>query len=485
MRKIEHNMTIDVLQSPKVTIESENLGYRIKGGEGSKVTINAEIEFEPRRRDEEISAEDIFTMEKNEDENHVVITIDDPEVRQIKAKILVTVPSETILEAISENGGIHIDEVKLVSGKVESENGSLTLSDVGGDIELETENGSVRCAKVKGALAIETDNGSCKLVECEGARIGVATDNGSITCIRMNFPEIEMQTDNGKIFYEFTPLEAGKATFKTDNGKIQTVIPEGVDYDIHAITDNGRFFVGLGGEYLIKNTHNGKEFQKTRGSGKVKIDIETDNGSIVMSNKLLNEKSMGHDSIAEGVQTGMRHALKVVAKVIGTIGGELENVDFGISPEDQQKVMSKIQKVGEKLQKASEKIQEKTELDQEKLTGLDNLGEELSNLGTELKIKLSDLGRNTSETVRKELHNLHDSPEFNTFVRRVKREVHDLQESPEWKTIIRRVKREKVREVHEEKQEDQHQSRVQILQMLQEGKLSVEEAERLLKAIEN
>ncbi len=463
MQKIEHNMTIDVQESPRLTIESENLGYRIKGGDDDKVTIEATIEYEPRHRDQEITIEDIITVENVD--NHVHVTIDDPEVRQMKSKILISIPRESALEADSENGSIHIDQVRIASGRVESENGSLHIDDVEGPMELGTENGAVKCQKIRGDLTIETENGSCKVTGCVGGKFRTHTENGSVIGVRMDFDDIDIKTENGKIFYEYLPRETGKASFVTENGKIQMMIPDGVEYDIHAVTDNGRFFIGLDGEYLIKNTNHGKELQKTLGSGKVKIEAVTQNGSILMSNKLLKEKGTAHDHIAEGVQTGMRHALKVVSKVIGSLGGELENVDFGISEEDQQKVMSKIQKVGEKLQKASVRIQKKAEFDQDKLNGLDNLGEELNNLGAELKVKLSGLGKNISESVQKEFS--------------------DLQESPEWKTIVKRVKRHKVSETREENKEDQHQSRVQILQMLQEGKLSVEEAERLLKAIEN
>ncbi len=467
MQKIEHKQTIEVKESPSVVIESGNVGYRVKGGESGQVLIEADIEFEPRRRDTEITIEDIISVETDDEAGQVEIKIDDPEVRQMRSRIVISVPENSTLEARADNGSIHVINATL-KGRLESDNGSLILEDVIGDMQMITDNGSVKCAKVRGDISIESDNGTLKLAECEGGRFEAITDNGSIAGVRMNFNDINLRTDNGKIFYEFKPLEVGKASFVTDNGKIQMVIPDGVDYDIHATTDNGRFFIGLDGEYLIKNTPHGKEFQKTLGSGKVKIEAETQNGSIVMSNKMVQDARPGHDTISEGVHTGLKHALKVVSKVIGTIGGELGNVNIDLSPEDQEKVAQKVKKVSEKLQKASEKMQHKMEIDQEKLNGLDNLGEELDNLGAELKIKLSKMGKNISESVQKDLN--------------------DLQESPEWKTIVKRVKRVKGDE-HEEhkehKKEDQHQSRLQILQMLQEGKLSVDEAERLLKALDD
>ncbi len=472
MQKLEHKQNISVKAEPTINIESENLGVKITQSDEQEVVLKAELEFIPRHTDTEITIEDFITMKYDCESNEVSVEIEHPEVRKLTGKIELSIPASSKLNVEMENGSVHLREL-IVTGTVETENGSIRFDKIDGDIKLMTENGQIVGEKLKGNLEIETENGSCKIGECEGGTIKMVTENGSISAARMLYGSATVETENGKIFYDFIPVESGEFDFKSENGKIQLIIPEEIEYDIRASTCNGRFYVGVEGDYRINNTDFGKEINKVKGSGKVKIDAETNNGSIILMNQYQKQDEWQKINWSHHVNKNMKNALGVVSKVIGRIGSELENVDINISPEDQQKVIQKIHIVGEKINQAAENIQRKAQISSEKLEGLDELGADLEKLGAELKIKLSGLGKDISESVQKEFS--------------------DLQDSPEWQTIVKRVKRVKRHEHHahhdhqrrhEHKVEDVQQSRLQILQMLQEGKLSVEEAEKLLKAID-
>jgi len=105
-----------------------------------------------------------------------------------------------------------------LSVRVRSE-GRLTISDVDGDVDAATDNGSVRATRIGGDVVLSSDNGSVVATDLRGASAQADSDNG-----RVELGFVQPPRD---------------VTATSDNGSVEVVVPEGVDYQVDASTDNG------------------------------------------------------------------------------------------------------------------------------------------------------------------------------------------------------------------------------------------------------
>ena len=103
--------------------------------------------------------------------------------------------------------------------RARSSNGSVTIDDVVGDIEVATTNAKVCCAATRGRLVARSSNGKIELDEHRGS-VDASTSNG---LIRVSMEEV------------------GKAGVQlaTSNGRILLELPEEVDADVDIRVDNG------------------------------------------------------------------------------------------------------------------------------------------------------------------------------------------------------------------------------------------------------
>ena len=142
--------------------------------------------------------------------------------------------------------------------RARSSNGSVTIDDVVGDIEIATTNAKVCCAVTSGRLLARSSNGKIELDQHCGS-VDASTSNGLI-CVSMD--------------------EIGKAGVQlaTSNGRIQLELPDDIDADVDIRVDNG---VIRNDRTLCKATRaiNG-QVRGQLGAGGPLIKLRTSNGSI-------------------------------------------------------------------------------------------------------------------------------------------------------------------------------------------------------------
>lgn len=126
-------------------------------------------------------------------------------------------------------------------------------------------------------ISMKTDNGSITAEKILGKTIEASSDNGRITLTEMASTTLDLETDNGRI--EVSKVQTDNLSAKTDNGRIEL---RHVDAEkVFTETDNGRILLEYVNGIIVGKTDNGRISLLTTSLDRM-IDLETDNGSIVI-----------------------------------------------------------------------------------------------------------------------------------------------------------------------------------------------------------
>ncbi|MCZ8523470.1 MULTISPECIES: DUF4097 family beta strand repeat-containing protein [Paenibacillus] len=207
--------------------------------------------------------------------------------------LTLTVPAQHALnyELNLENGSIEAGQLLLKEWmRGETTNGSVTLSELKGELQLRTTNGRIQAEKTVGALTLESTNGRIDIKAHEGNAV-LRTTNGKLSADTVQ-GELEAETTNGTI--EANGVRQGVKA-RTTNGTIQIATAEvGGDWNIQ--TSNGKIGLKLPsqGDYRIEGvgklgkvesalplTVRDKTVSGTIGSGKYLLRAQT-NGSLTL-----------------------------------------------------------------------------------------------------------------------------------------------------------------------------------------------------------
>jgi DUF4097 and DUF4098 domain-containing protein YvlB len=140
--------------------------------------------------------------------------------RSASARLIVTVPRNTNLQARSGDGSIRVERVN-------------------GRIELRTGDGSIRAMDVVGDLVINTGDGSIAVSGAEGS-LDVDTGDGGVNVAgRLN--RVRLHTGDGSIVYRAEPESrmAADWTISTGDGGVTVYLPEGFSAVVDAYTGDG------------------------------------------------------------------------------------------------------------------------------------------------------------------------------------------------------------------------------------------------------
>ena len=177
--------------------------------------------------------------------------------RHAVAHIEVCVPRDTQVDLGSTNGKICLEGLDR-SIRARSNNGSVSISEVNGDIDVTTANAKVTCSCTHGHLRARSSNGK---IEVDGHR-------GSI----------DASTSNGVIRASLDELGETGISLTTTNGRIVLDLPEKPDADVDIKVENGHIRNDLDLENQ-KRDLNGR-VQGRIGEGGTPIRLRTSNGTV-------------------------------------------------------------------------------------------------------------------------------------------------------------------------------------------------------------
>ena len=143
---------------------------------------------------------------------------------------------------------------------VRAENGTISLRDVNGAVELQAFNGAIRAVDVEGVYDITASNGQIRVDDGRGT-FNIRTYNGGISFQG----ELAHGTDN---------------RFKTSNGNITTLLEGGpVSLSVDAETSNGDIVMGSALSVASVDRHKNR-LAAVIGDGDTDLTLTTSNGSI-------------------------------------------------------------------------------------------------------------------------------------------------------------------------------------------------------------
>jgi len=159
--------------------------------------------------------------------------------KSVSVSLDINVPNQTNLELLTQNGSVGITDI---TGQVNAatHNGKVTAEKVSGSAILNTYNGSIICTEISGDTQLRTHNGSVKVF--------YSKDSPSVC-------SISLTTYNGGIYFSAPPDLSAQVNASTHNGSINTDLPIQVSGKVSKSKLTGTIGTGQGKLHL--ETYNG------------------------------------------------------------------------------------------------------------------------------------------------------------------------------------------------------------------------------------
>jgi hypothetical protein len=431
---------IEVKPNVKVICKSEFIGLKVLLSDNeNELSLETDYNFPSMQEEDEVKAENLYNFNYDEESNIVEINFSinfgnpGKKPRNMNSKNVLYIPDNSILETDFHHGGISLDGLSL-KAKLNSEHGSQKICNCSGDFELHTVNGSIKIVEAHGKFDLSSKNGSVKVDGLKGELI-VNGCNGSVRVLRSSANKSQITNKNGSLYYEFTAIPEGNFEFSNKNGSIKLVLDESLEYDLKAENILGSLKVGFENNGVITQDGDKKQLTMVKNSGKVKINATNKNGSIKIMSDPLEFEDNGSNTFdfdfnfdaGSIIEKGVKAASKAIDAISKKMSDEKTH-------ETLENVKVKIEKLAESENRAE-------------------IVEQISKVGRELGETFSNLGSEIAKNLKFEM---------------------------------KKQKAENFEEVKPEEpvKDDVSDSRMKILKMLEDGKISVDDAEKLLKAID-
>lgn len=449
----------------KITIENNLAPLTVEASPHGQVELICELDLvEPF---EEFEWEDCVSTSCKDGELQIVLDeVDGMERRFLGANrsfVKILVPGNSSVDVEMENLPVTFQGISntLV---VSSENAPIRIQDCDGDKKLSNENGPISIRNCTGNLEIELENGPLAAEQVSGTALNIQSENGPLKVREACFEQVDIESENGVIVYETLFVENASINIKTENGMIHFVLPEDMQYEIRAETETGKIKSRLS-QAIVED---GDQCVILQGDGSTKITISTENGMI---------------KIGEGEKVNMEFLKAKLDQL-------KEGISNATSQEDMEKVQQLFANVSEYVSTRIANIKEALvkEKIQEQLEKLQGLIEEFDYKGAKDKTiaSVEEFGTKVSEELRKNMEKLgtkiHESIHVGGSKHNFKFDglgeyINKVINSSLIKPYLGGEMKAK------EKEDVSDRSRLKILEMLEAGKISAEEAEKLLKAI--
>lgn len=450
---LEKKWVFDPLHT--VVIENHLAKLLFQADEGQEVNMEGIINFSHSQ--DTFQTEDYIQSEYQDGILKIILQdIDSDEVKD--AVFTVTIPEGVYLKVKTDNYPISLNNLKNKL-KVLNENSPIYLQNCQGDMHLENENGLIRLSDCEGNIDAKLENGPLSASKISGQTLHLENENGPIKVRMASFTEVELYSENGPIFYETIPVENGNFQFKTENGSINLVLPNNFDFTLEATTQWGRVKTS----FDLPITFNDNIYTMINGEGTSQIKAISDNGTI----KINAENRLNLDFVMNKLEQ-----IKIALQKVN-------------SEAEKQKVVEMVNKITTYINRLADSIKE--EKVKEKITSatskLKDLVVNFDFRETNDKVikSVEDIGSQIQDAFKEGIKNIKESVDdlkkhrFHT--ESVAAYVKKILDSPQIKPYLGGEHKKK------EKENIADRSRIKILEMLEAGKITAEEAERLLKAI--
>jgi len=161
--------------------------------------------------------------------------------------------------------------------RIDVGSGSVRASQIEGDLSVDTGSGSVEVSRVRGgSLSIDTGSGDVTGSDLETAELSVDTGSGSIRLTGVVSPELSLETGSGGVTAELR-RDITSLRVETGSGDIAIRAPASLGAEVEIETSSG----DIETDFPLQITQHARDHMVgTIGDGKGTIAIETGSGGI-------------------------------------------------------------------------------------------------------------------------------------------------------------------------------------------------------------
>jgi len=469
--KIQKNIAIPDIS--KVKISNELMGTNLIQSEDDEVHISAELYLRISDDAEEITAEDFISEKTDMRSNSLTITIseldldeDDYDISH-RSEITISIPAELQVSAETDNHYIAASGMK--NGfEITNENGPVKLEDCTGDIKITNENGPVKLYKLNGNLSIEEENGAISTDNLSGTKLEIKSENGAIKMRECQFEDVSIINENGMVYYESQLVESGSINIENENGHINLALSPLQGFSLEASAELGQ----------IKNSFMGEKsmafdnYKLEVGDSALKINLKTENGMIkltssdMISGEFLKKKmDMIKELLKDNSELGLTEAHKIIGQLMSSLNNMKDKVNEEAIKEKIEQALAHLKTWKAKINDPEMKIIVKD--------SIDSVSQEISHTVQE-----------AMKIAQEAIHAAHEKygedlkPHFEKHFGKGKEFFKHFKgfQMPPMPPFPPSEPKHRAHAMQEA-------ARIKILEMLEAGKITSEEAEKLLKAI--
>lgn len=395
-------------------------------------------------------------------------TIDDTaEISFRKFSLEIGIPRQVDMKVINENLPLAIVDIE-ANLNLENENGPIVIKGFTGDMTVSSENGPLKVHNCKGNMSYNLENGPFSAAMITGERIAVESENGPIRIREAQFEKVDVTNENGVTYYETLPIEQGEFNFENENGVVNLNLPVNFDFVMDVETEYGSIKCKIDAE--IEQDEN--KYTIRNGEGKTRISVKTENGSIrINSDGNINLDFIKNklDQLKEDINNSKSFDDKEdIQKLMSSI---IDYLNKNLNYINEEKVKESVKHAIDKLKQIVEEFD--VEETKNKVT------EAVEEISSKLYQDLNGIARQVKETIEREFPHEKFKMQFHEHMGN----VFDKESFKKMFEPLKKMKHFHFDLNEKEKEQVSERSRIKILEMLEAGKITSEEAERLLKAI--
>lgn len=472
MKTIKLVHKIDLEGIKKVKISNELMGTQLLQSADEMINIELDLFIRTSSDMEEFSAEDIVNVKTDEKKGIINIDIEEPDWDDDefdishKSEIRISIPAQ--IEIISETDNHFISAFGMNNNlELKGENGPIKLEECSGNVNIKNENGPVKLYKLTGDLVIEEENGPISADFLSGSRLEITSENGPIKMRECHYEDVSIRNENGVVFYECLPLDSGSITIENENGHINIALAPTQGFALEATSEYGH----IKNSFMGTNHFATGNYTFSVGDEGLKIKLSTENGlmkissSDMISGDYLKKKlEYIKELLIDNSETGIQEAHKVIGQLMTSLDKLLEKVN-------EDSIREKIEEALQHLKTWKSKIND-PELKKVVNDSLEGISEEIGKTIQEAMAAAKEAMKAAKEKYNEEFMP-HFEKHFDKGKRFIKHFKHFMPPIPPFPP----------EEPQRRKDAMQEAARMKILEMLEAGKITAEEAEKLLKAI--
>ena len=263
MRSEEENLVVPAPAGRAISIRNANGKTRVYGEDRDDIEIRVTKSVRADCPDAAAKLLDSIRLQNSASSDVLEMEIQIPRKcsRHGLAHLELHVPRDTKVSLSSTNGKISLEGLDR-SVRARSSNGSVSICEVKGDIDVTTANAKVACRCTHGHLRARSSNG----------KIEVGGHQGSV----------DASTSNGIIKASLDALSDVGVSLTTSNGRISLELPEQPDADIDIRVENGLIRNDLDLDEQVGETSPGMSgrIRGRIGKGGTPICLRTSNGTV-------------------------------------------------------------------------------------------------------------------------------------------------------------------------------------------------------------